>query len=107
MFYEEPTFWINIGFVIVGITYGIYYYVKKKNLTPLYKVSLLLLECLKDGVITKDEWIAIKDAIAKILDAEIHEHVIEDCPEPPAKPAISLAQKVIDGMAQVKDELDF
>ena len=108
MFYEDPTFWINIGFVLVGVAYGIYYYVKQKKLTPLFKLASLLLECLKDGVITKDEWTKIHEAIAEILQAEVREVVIDPVPLATALNAV-VTEHANEGspLAQrVKDELD-
>ena len=80
VWYQEPNFYINIGFLIAGIAYGLYQYIKNKKVTPLYKIAKLLLESLKDGVITQAEWTKINEAVAETLTGNKPEIVVSLTP---------------------------
>ena len=64
---KDPVFWFNLAFALAGLIYGIYIYFKKKNLTPIMKLTTLMLEVLQDGVITPDEWELILKTAKEII----------------------------------------
>ena len=70
---------------------------------------MLLLECLKDGVITKEEWLRIKDAIAEIIGAQlIIDPSIESIPDVTPEETAQIRTKsmldtVVDGVKSFVD----